>query len=55
VLAILGLEDRIAGDVHERELEAELRVQLGDDLEGTRAEGAVRSVVDDDCRQPRYG
>jgi hypothetical protein len=49
-LAVERFELRHAADVHQLELEAELVVELFDDLERPRAEAAVGGVVDDDSR-----
>ena len=53
--AVAALELRVAGDVDDGEVEAELVPRPADDLERALAEPAVRSVVDGDPRQGVYG
>ena len=52
MLSIPRLEVRISADVDELEVEPELVLYGADDLERTRAEGAVDSVIE---RDARYG
>ena len=52
MLSIARLEVRLAADVDELEVELELVLYSADDLERTRAEGAVDGVVE---RDARYG
>ena len=52
MLSIARLEVRLAADVDKLEVELELVLDGADDLERTRAEGAVDGVVE---RDARYG
>lgn len=54
MLAITRLELRIAADVDELELEADLVLRLPHDLEGARAEVAVGGVIESDARSYGY-
>ena len=49
MLSIPRLEVRLAADVDELEVELELVLYGADDLERTRAEGAVDGVVERDA------
>jgi hypothetical protein len=50
VLAVAGLELEVAVDVDQLELEADLGLDLADDLERALAEPAVRRVIERDLR-----